>query len=57
MLVNKKVEKICANMFASYNMGIIRVFSWAAHKIFNIIYDKVVVDKNFLQTLSLYDAT
>jgi len=38
-------------MFSDYSMGSIRLFGWFLHKLFNSIYDRVIVDQAALDKL------
>jgi len=51
----KKVDTICDKMFGDFNMSLMRMFAWFFHKVFNTIYEKVIVDKAYLKYLANYD--
>ena len=53
---NEKARKLCEEITANYKMPMLRVFAWTLLKIFNQIYEQVViVNEQVLQGLKNYD--
>jgi hypothetical protein len=46
---------MCTQMFSQYSMNSIRAFAWFLHKVFRVIYEKVVVDKTTIMKLRNHD--
>lgn len=36
-------------MIADYTMSVLRVFAWSLHKVFRIIYERVVIDDTIIK--------
>lgn len=51
----KAAEEMCTQMFSDYSMSSIRMFAWFLHKVFSVIYERVVVDKAALAKIQSHN--